>query len=186
MKKYLLILLVLKTTYTFALSASVGSHVPYFNQAQTSESGDTQKIDINPYFGLAGQFHFFGRHYLLPEFGYSYYLDNPTGSKRDVFFLHYNLGYVLRDTTLLRYGLTTHYYRVQGEGGRTTLRNGDDSQSFPNPNKTVTTHFTTLDLGVEQFFDHKQKSIRFDLNMMNFRDFDNLSLNYLLTANFYL
>lgn len=185
MKKYYLFLFLFSKT-VFALSGSIGTHVPYFNQAQVNESGSTQKIDINPYFGIGTSFHIWGRHFFLPELAYSYYLDNPAGSSREVYFLHYDFGFALRETTLLRYGLTTHYYRIKGRGGNTKLNNGNSTQSFPNPNKTVTTHFTTLDLGVEQFFLQKTKSVRFDLNFMSFRDFDHTSLNYLLTVNFYL
>lgn len=184
--KMLSLLIFLFSSKLFALSGSIGSHVPFFNQAQVNESGSTQKVDINPYFGVGTNFHIFNRHYFLPEFGYSYYLDNPSGSKREVLFLHYNIGFALRETTLLRYGLTTHYYRIKGEGGNTKLKNGESTQSFPNPNKTVTTHFTTMDFGVEQFFSQKKRSVRFDLNLMNFKNIDRRSFNYLLTVNFHL
>ena len=185
MKKLSLLFLVYSSS-TWAYIASVGSHVPYFNQAQVNESGSTQKIDINPYFGIGTNYHIYERHYFLPEFAYSYYLDNPSGSSREVYFLHYDFGYAFSENTLLRYGLTTHYYRIKGQGGNTKLKNGNSSQSFPNPDKTVTTHFTTADLGAEQFFSQKTKSVRFDLNLMSFRDIDRTSFNYLLTVNFYL
>lgn len=184
--KNLYFLILIFPSLSYAVTASVGSHVPYFNQAQVSETGATQKVDINPYFGIGTQIWLFDSHYFLPEFAYSYYLDNPSGSSREIFFLHYDFGYTLNDFFLLRYGLTTHYYRIKGEGGNTKLKNGNSSQSFPNPDETITTHFTTLDLGAETFFRQRTRSVRFDLNLMNFKDFDHTSFNYILTVNFYL
>ena len=35
-----------------AYSLHTGTYVPYFNKVQTNTSGDTQKFDLNPYFGL--------------------------------------------------------------------------------------------------------------------------------------
>lgn len=171
---------------SFAVFASLGSHVPYFNQAQVNEFGSTQKVAINPYIGVGTELWIFESHFFLPEFAYSYYLDNPSGSSRDIFFLHYDFGYAYNDYLLLRYGLTTHYYRIKGQGGNTSLRNGNTTQSFPNPDRTVTTHYTTLDFGLETFFSDQTKSVRFDLNLMNFRNLQNTSFNYLLTVNFRL
>lgn len=185
--KWLIAFIFLYSSSSFAISASVGTHVPYFNQAQVNVSGSTQKLAINPYFGIGTNYQIYGRHYFLPELAYSYYLDNPSGSRREVYFLHFNFGYVFQENTMLRYGLTTNYYRIIGKGGNTELRNGtDSSQSFPNPNKTVTTHFTTLNLGAEQFFSFKSRSVRFDLNLLSFKNIEHTSCNYLLTMNFYL
>lgn len=185
MKLAYIFLLLLFSSNLLAYSISTGTHVPYFQSAQISNSGAKQTFDINPYIGIGTNIPMSASQYFLPEFGYSYYLDNPAGSRREVLFLHYNFGYVLSNVFLLRYGLTTHYYRIIGKGGTTTLANGNSTKAFVNPNRTSTTVFTTLNLGGDYFFDSKQKSIRFDLNMMSFRDFRNRMYNYLLTLNFY-
>ena len=74
---------------------------------------------------------------------------------------------------------------IIGKGGNTTLNNGTGTRSFPNPDKTVTSYFTTLNFGTEYFFRQRAYGLRFDLNMMSFKDTDNKALNYLLTVNIY-
>lgn len=185
MKKITLFIVLSFSWNIHAYMVSTGTHVPYFQSAQTSNAGARQNFDINPYVGLGTNFQMSPAQYFLPEFGYSYYLDNPSGSRREVLFLHYNFGYVLNDSFLMRYGLTTHYYRIIGKGGTTTLANGNSDKAFLNPNETRTSVYTTLNLGGDFFFNSKRKSLRFDLNMMGFREFDERLYNYLLTINFY-
>jgi hypothetical protein len=168
-----------------AYMISTGTHVPYFNKAQSSISGSTKKFEINPYIGIGTQFYMAGEQYFVPEIGYSYYLENPKGSRTEVIFFHYNFSYVFTSELLFRYGLTTHWYRIVGKGGNTSLNNGTSTTSFPNPDKTVTSYFTTLNFGTEYFILQKAYGIRFDLNMMSFKDTENKALNYLLTVNIY-
>jgi len=186
-KKVFLIILSLTIfiPQSWCYMVSTGTYVPYLNKAQVSTSGSTQKYDLNPYIGIGTNFPMTSSQYFLPEFAYSYFMDNASGSRREMVFLHYNFGYVLSPDALLRYGLSTHWYRIIGKGGTTTLDNGTGTTSFANPDKTVTTYFTTLNLGAEYFINSKQNSIRFDLNMMSFKDFDKRVYNYLLTYNFF-
>lgn len=168
---------------TYVLTS--GTYVPFFNQAQVSDSGETQKFDINPYFGAGLQFPLSGPHYFLPEFGFSYFLETAKNTKKDIIFLHYNFGFTINQSFLLRYGLTNNWYRLHGQGGSVSLGNGSDKIPFPSPDKTVTTYFTTLNFGGEYMLPSKQFSVRYDLNVMSFSEIENRGYNYLLTFNWY-
>jgi hypothetical protein len=165
---------------------NAGTYVPYFNQAQVSDSGETQKFDINPYFGAGTQISMSGPHYFLPEIGFSYFLETPKNTKKDIIFLHYNFGYTLNSQFIIRYGLTNHWYRLHGLGGSVTLSNGNGKTTFPSPDKTVVTYFTTLNLGGEFMLSSREFSVRYDLNIMSFQELDNRAFNYILTLNWYL
>jgi len=163
---------------------SAGTYVPFFNKVQTSDAGDTRKFDLNPYFGIGTQLPMSGPHYFMPEFGYAYFMEPATNTRKDMFFLHYNFAYTFSESLIWRYGLTTHWYRLMGLGGTQTLDNGNSTTEFNSPDRTVITYFTTLNLGAE-FFINREMSLRFDLNMMNSNDLEDRAYNYLFTLNFY-
>lgn len=164
---------------------SAGTFVPYFLKAQTNVKGDTEKFDINPYFGISTQIHIDNKEYFVPELGYSYFTENPEGSRKEFIFLQYNFAHVTTDKLLLRYGFATTWYRIIGKGGTTRLNNGTGYTTFKNPDKTVTSYFTTFNLGGEYFISSKEYSVRFDLHTMGFTNFADREQNYLLTINFY-
>lgn len=164
---------------------STGTYVPYFNQVQTSTTGSKQTFALNPYFGIGGQYQITSLNYFLPELGYSYFTNTHSNMKKDTIFLHYNFAYVITNKFIARYGVTNHWYRIIGEGGSVNLGNGNNTVAFPAPNKTVTSHFNTLNVGAEYFFAAKKYSLRFDFEIMNTGNLDRRGYNYLLTVNFY-
>lgn len=186
MKWFTLLGLFIFIAKSSAYMVSTGTYVPYLNKAQVSNAGATQKYDLNPYVGIGTNFKMSGMQYFLPEFGYAYFMDNAAGSRREMIFLHYNFGYVLSSEFILRYGLSTHRYRIIGKGGTTTLDNGTSTSEFVNPSRTRESYFTTINLGGEYFFMQRSKGLRFDLNIMSFSEFENRVYNYLLSVNFYL
>lgn len=163
---------------------SAGTYVPYFNKMQVSNSGQSQKFTMTPYFSVGTQMQMSAIQYFMPELGYAYWLETAEKIKKSMIFLHYNFSYILSSDFIFRYGLTTHWYKIKGEGGTIRLRNGDDYINFDVPDKEVTTYFTTLNLGAEYFF-KRSISARFDLNMMSVNEFENNANNYLFTVNFY-
>lgn len=170
---------------TYAYHFTTGTHVPYFNQAQISTSGATQKFTLNPYFSFGHQLTLSKRHFFSPELGYAYYREQAKKLRTELIEVHYNLSYVLSSNFLLRYGLANNWYRMIGQGGNITLSNGNGTTSFPAPDKTVTTYYTTLNLGTEYILPNRKYSIRFDLNTLSFARLENKAFNYLLTVNFY-
>lgn len=182
--KFTLLLVLILPQAMARVMYSTGTFVPYYNQMQVSDSGAKQSFDINPYLGIGTVYNISGKHFFTPEFGYSFFLDNAKKTKKDVIFLHYNFATAFTSEHILRYGLTTHWYRISGDGGDVRLKNGNSYSNFKAPSKTVTTYFTTLDIGYEFFF-KSDMTLRFDLNMMSAAELENKSFNYLLTLNFY-
>ncbi len=168
-----------------AYSLHTGTYVPYFNKVQTNTSGDTQKFDLNPYFGLGTQLSLSGPHYFMPEAGFTYFTDTAKNTKKDIIHLNYNFLYVLTPTFALRYGLSNNWYRLHGQGGSAKLKNGTGSTKFPSPDETVVSYYTTLNTGFEYIFTNKKYGIRFDFQTMSFQEMDNRAHNYLLTFNFF-
>lgn len=163
---------------------SAGTYVPYFDKVQVSNSGATQRFALNPYFAVGKQFQLTGTQYFMPELGYSHWLETAKKVQKSMIFLHYNFSYILSNNFIFRYGLSTHWYRIKGEGGTINLRNGSGYRDFKAPDKTITTYFTTVNLGTEYFYD-RTLGIRFDLNMMDVNEFEQRAYNYLFTVNFY-
>lgn len=183
--KLLFILVFIFPFSAWAYFISAGTYVPYFNKVQVSNTGETQKFRINPYFGIGTQLLLSGPNFFTPEFGYTYFLENAKNTRRDQIYLHYNFSYTLNSNFVLRYGLTNNWYRLHGLGGSVTLDNGNSKTTFPSPDKTVVTYFSTLNVGGEFIFTNRQYSLRFDFQTMSFKKLENRSYNYLLTFNFY-
>lgn len=182
----LILLIFIYPTFAFSYFLSTGTHVPYFGQAQISNSGATQKFEINPYIGIGTQYPIISQHYFTPEIGYVYYRENAKKTRTELIAVHYDFSYMINSQFVLRYGLTNNWYRIIGEGGNISLKNGNGYTSFPAPDETRTTYFTTLDLGLEYLLTNKQYALRFDMNIMSFAKLENKAYNYLLTFNFYL
>lgn len=172
------------TTLYSATLYSGGTYVPFFNQAQVTNLGEKQKFDLTPYFGIGKQLHISGPQYFMPELGYAYWLENAKKVQKSMVFIHYNFSYILSQSFIWRYGLSTQWYRIVGEGGTVKLKNGNGYSSFDAPDKTRTSYFTTLNMGGEFFF-NKEMSMRIDLQMMNVNELEDKSYNYLLTLNLY-
>jgi len=181
----LLILTSLLSTLAYSSFASVGTFVHYFNQEQVSESGETKKFELNPYFGYGHNFALTQSHYFVPEIAYCYIMSSEEDVREDIIFLNYHFSYYISPRLLIKYGLTTYWWRITGTGGRKRLNNGNGTTNFKLPNKTVTSYVSALTGGLESFIDN-QKSLRFDLQMMDSINDENMSFNYLLTVNFYL
>lgn len=118
----------------------------------------------------------------VPEIGYARYFQNAKKINKDILFFKYQFAHALSSVFFLRYGLSTHWLRISGDGGYVSLRNGSGYTNFKAPSKTRTSYFSTLDLGIEGMI-KKDLSLRFDLNFMSIADTDNWATNYLLTLN---
>lgn len=187
MKFILMTFLFVVSNKVLAYNVAVGTHTAYFKKSQVDNAGSTNTFDFNPYIGLGAQYHIYGYQYFVPEIGYSLYiLDTDDNARKEIVFLNYNFAWTFESSFIFRYGLTTYWDRQTGKGGSSTLRNGNGRTSFPNPNKTVTSYYTTVNLGAEYFWDTKDRSLRFDFHIMNARDWENRAYNYLLGVNFYL
>lgn len=164
---------------------STGTFVANFNKAQVNDAGDKKKFELVPYLSYGQQFHITGPHYFMPELALAYYLNPAKKTKKQIVFLRYDFSYILSRSFILRYGLSTYWKIVSGEGGTVTLKNGSSYSDFPAPSGRNVSYYTTVDFGAEFFF-NKSRGLRLDFNMMNAGDFDNRAFNYILTYNWYL
>lgn len=183
MKKILFLYLITFQSAYAVIGYKFGTFVPYFGKMQVSDSGDTQTIDLNPYLGIGTNFRLKGNFLALPEAGYTFFTSTAKKNTKSIIFLKYNFGYAFKKF-ILRSGLSTHWYRLGGEGGTVTLSNGTGQTDFKAPLTTKTTYFTTLDFGVEYLFSTKFGA-RFDLNTMGFNNSESLAFNYILSFNYY-
>jgi hypothetical protein len=169
----------------FAKYVSVGTFVHYFQKEQVSKTGSNKFFELNPYVGIGTNIHLIQKHFFVPELAYSYILSSEEDIKEDIIFLNYHFARPITQNFLLRYGLSTYWWRITGSGGRKRLRNGGGYTNFKLPNKTVTSYVTSLMLGAENFI-NSNRSIRFDINMMDSINDESKNFNYLLTINLFL
>tara|TARA_B100001971_G_C18268036_1_gene596522 strand:- start:96948 stop:97499 length:552 start_codon:yes stop_codon:yes gene_type:complete len=170
---------------SFAAYFSTGTFVPYFNKEQVSESGSTKVFELNPYFGLGTNIHLSGSTYFLPELAYSYLKNSEDGVRQEIVFLNYHFSYYNSPQFIIKYGLSTYWWRIVGQGGTKRLRNGDGSTNFKLPNETRTSYVTALMAGFESFFKQDQ-SFRFDFYIMDSINAESRAYNYFIGLNFYL
>lgn len=132
----------------YSYSISAGTFVANVNKAQVSDSGAAKTFELTPYVGAAKPIGISGAHFFIPEFALAYYLDTARNIKKRIFFLKYNFGYFLNSQFLLRYGISTYWQTVEGEGSSLTLRNGSGYSEFPSPVRPSQATFQrwTLDL----------------------------------------
>lgn len=162
---------------------STGTFVPFVGKAQISNSGGSEKFAYNPYLSIGTPIQMSGRHFFVPEIGFNFFLENAKRTTRSNIFLKYDFASKISPNLALRYGITNNWYRLSGQGGSNTLRNGNGYTDFPAPNKTVTSYYTTIDLGIDYRF-KSAMSARFDINIMSINRFENKAYNYLFTINF--
>lgn len=183
MLKYFILFFITISSAHSNVNYNFGTFVPYFNKMQVSDSGAFQTFDFNPYIGIGTNLRIKGNNFFLPEAGYTFFTTTAKKTNKSIFFLKYNFGYYLKKFNL-RYGFTTHWYRIGGDGGTVTLNNGSGQSDFKAPSTTKTTYFTTVDLGIEYFLG-KSFGARFDLNTMGINNSDKMAFNYLLSINYY-
>lgn len=181
----LLIYISLLCPFTYASFVSVGTFVSYFNKEQVSESGDTKFFQLNPYIGYGTNINLSGPTYFLPEIAYSYLSNSKDGIRQEVIALNYHFSHYNSPSFILKYGLTTYWWRIVGQGGTKRLRNGDGYTNFKLPNETRTSYLTSLFVGFESFYQQDQ-SFRFDLNIMDSINSESRAYNYTIGINFYL
>lgn len=181
----LLILFSLLTQSLYASFVSVGTFVPYFNKEQVSENGSTKFFELNPTFGIGTNLYMSGSTYFLPEISYSYLNNSEDGVRQEIIALNYHFSYYNSPSFILKYGLSTYWWRIVGKGGTKRLRNGDGYTNFRMPDETRTSYVTALMGGFESFLD-QEKSFRFDFHIMDSINSDSRAYNYFLGMNFYL
>lgn len=164
---------------------NVGGYVPFGLTTQKKEDGGKNTFSFKPLIGFNTVMPIPNMsHVFLPEFGFV-----PQGkeadeySKSTLYFLM-DLGYMITDRFLLRYGIGTFMTKVSGDGAAIQLPNGDGTATFYRPNKGETSWNTTLNLGVEYAID-ANNAARFETYMFSWLS-SARQLSYSLTYVYYL
>ena len=146
---------------------NVGGYVPFGISTQKKEDGGRNTFSFKPMIGVNMVMPIPNMsHVFLPEFGII-----PQGkeydeySKTTLYFL-LDVGYLITDRFLLRYGLGTFMTKISGDGSVLTLPNGDGTATFYRPNEGETSWNTTLDLGFEFAID-ANNALRFETYMFS-------------------
>jgi hypothetical protein len=164
-------------------SLNFGTYVPYFNKAQVSDSGASKKFELNPFVSYSSTIPL-GTFSFIPEFGLSMDMNESPGYQKDYIFIRYMFGHSISPIMQLRYGLSTTWIKMTSEGGSTSLNNGGSTSTYYYPGGSKQSYITTLDGGLEWNF--KQiYTLRFDLQIMSFTNFDKWNYNYILGISRY-
>ena len=183
MKNILIVFLLLFSPLGHSL-VSVGGYVPFGVSTQKEADGGRNTFSMDPavsvntvmpapYIGL-----------FMPEFGMVFHGSGKDGYKKQTIFLLADAGYQIIPQGVLRYGVGTFITKIKGEGGVVYLNNGNGTDPFYKPSKSVSTYNTTLNLGFEHSFMAKY-ALRFETFM-----FSPLSsarkFSYILNLTYYL
>ncbi len=133
---------------------NVGGYVPFGLSTQKTEDGGKNTFSFKPLIAVNTVMPIPNMsHVFLPEFGYIPQGKEADEYKKSTMYFLLDVGYMITDRFLLRYGLGTFMTKVSGDGAAIQLPNGSGTATFFRPNKGETSWNTTLDLGVEYAID---------------------------------
>jgi hypothetical protein len=133
---------------------SVGGYVPFGLSTQKDEQGGKNTFSFKPMVAINTVMPIPSiNHVFLPEFGIVAHGSQTDEYKKSTMFFLLDVGYLLTERLLLRYGMGTFMTKISGDGAVVTLPNGSGTAEFFRPNEGETSWNTTLDLGVEYAVD---------------------------------
>lgn len=184
MKKLLIIVLMSVCLNANAL-VSIGGYVPFGPSTQSDSTGGRNTFSMDPAVGVntivAAPF----IQLFLPEFGLVFHGDGKDGYSKQTMFFLLDAGYEIIPKGLIRYGLGTFITKIKGEGGVVYLNNGNGTDPFYKPSKSVSTWNTALDLGFEYAF-LPQYAVRFETFLFSPFSSTARQLSYILNLTYYL
>jgi hypothetical protein len=129
---------------------SAGTHTEFYNNIQNDASGGTRKFDFAPTLGVGLLGNMFKGLHFIPEF--NWVLPRSAGSSKimkNLFMLRADLGWDAFDWLRLRAGTSLMWANFHGQGGSTTISNGNDTSTFYYPDENRSALNNTFDLGLE-------------------------------------
>jgi len=169
---------------TDGLGVGVGIYVPYAFKAQDDKDASTETFAFNPYISIHYEHPIWWGQFFKPELGFVFHSGNEDNTSKTTVFLRYNFAHKFNQDISLRYGLSTFMTKIGGDGGTVTLNNGTSTADFYAPSQTVTTYFSTLDLGAE-YIATSNFGIRFGTQLMGVTSSEKRKLSYMLSSNLY-
>lgn len=143
------------------ITLNLGSHTEFFGAVQNDSSGGLRKWDFAPTVGIGTRLNISSPEFtFLPEF--NWVLPRGAGSSKiikNLFMFRADLGYNPVDWFRLRIGTSLMLANQYGQGGSTTMNNGNSSSKFYYPDENRSSWNNTFDLGVEVlplFFERPQ------------------------------
>ena len=156
---------------------------PFTTQKETDGGRNTfsfnQMIGLNTVMPIPGIAHVF-----LPEFGFVIHGRETDDYKKTTMYFLTDVGFLMTERLILRYGFGTFLTKISGDGKTLTLPNGDSTAPAYQPKEGETSWNTTLDLGIEFAF-NAHNALRFQTYLFSFLS-SARQLSYSLNYSFYL
>lgn len=149
MKIYCFLALILLPLKSMAV-INVGGYVPFGLSTQKTEDGGKNTFSFKPMIGVNMVMPIPNMsHVFLPEFGIVPQGKEYDDYKKNTLYFLLDIGYLITDRFLLRYGIGTFMTKISGDGAAVSMPNGSGTATFYRPNEGETSWNTTLDLGFE-------------------------------------
>lgn len=133
---------------------NLGTHTEFYNAIQSDDSGGLRKFDFAPTAGIGMEIPAFEGWHYLPEF--NWVLPKTYEESKiivNTFMYRFDMGYDALEWLRLRVGTSLIHLNQHGRGGKTSMRNGNETSTFYYPSENRSSLNNTFDLGVETRFD---------------------------------
>lgn len=136
------------------LAVNAGFHTEFYNSVQIDDSGSMRKFDYAPTLGFGASVPLDNAWRFLPEL--NWVLPRYAGSSRilrNLFMIRGDFGYDPLEWLRLRVGTSLMLLNQHGQGGSTSISNGNSSSTFYYPDENHSSINNTFDLGVEVMYE---------------------------------
>jgi len=163
---------------------NLGNHTEFYNAVQNDDSGGLRKLEFGPTLGIGFFIPTWESWSFLPEFNWvlpKTYEDSHIVV--NTFMYRFDLGYDPLEWLRLRLGTSLIHLNQHGLGGKSEMRNGNETSTFYYPSQNRSSLNNTFDLGVETLFDHY--SIRLQTYTYSIFKKEQRQLSYTLFFTYY-
>lgn len=179
----LLIMTIFSNSYA-AYSVGGGGYVPFGSATQKDKDGEDNKTTLHPMIILNVSDQLEGSHLAYGDIGYVYHRSTDNYSKKTMFFL-FDIGYMLVDSFIIRYGIGSFWTRISGDGGPVTVRNGSGYATAYMPKDPITSYNTSINLGME-FVPNSKYSLNFETYTFGILSSEKRHISYALSFRYFL
>lgn len=153
---------------------------------QTEVAGDKSKMNNQPTLQTGLVYNFDEDWTFHGDFGFLWPGDTEESYiSKQVYFFNAHGGYALSKKWLIRLGTSFYFTRISGDGGTTSIRNGNGFTDFYVPEQSIISQNTTLNIAKEYFF-HKEYSVKGEVYVFNPISSEKRTINLALTLHYHL
>jgi hypothetical protein len=132
------------------LQLNFGTHTQFYNAVQINNTGDKQRFEFSPTIGVGTSYTLPYGFQFLPEVNWVLPVNQSTGNViKNTLMLRADFGYFVTDWLRLRSGTSLMILNQHGQGGKTTIENGNTTSTFYYPDENRSSLNNTFDLGIE-------------------------------------